>query len=227
MSLPSYSILIPAYNSQSSIGELIDQIIKIENKPDAIIVVNDGSKDNTSEIANSKNVIVYDSIKNYGKGNALKKGFEIFISKTESDYVLCMDADLQHEPASINSFLKKTTNNAKPVVVGKRDFKIGQMPFLRYLSNTFTSAILSKISGQNIEDSQCGFRLIKRDIIKQVKTKENGFQFESEFLIECAKKKIEINFVSIPTIYNNSASNISHIKDTFKFTQLILKEIFT
>jgi len=226
MNFPNYAVLIPAYNAQETIGELIDQLQQIQNKPSSIIVINDGSVDKTSEIIRSKNVMFSDNPKNIGKGGALKKGFEIFSSETRAEYVLCLDADLQHPPKSIQSFLKKVTEEKPLVIIGKREFKIGQMPFLRYLSNTITSFILSKISKQEIKDSQCGFRLISRKVLNRIQMSENGFQFESEFILKCAREKINISFVNIPTIYNNNGSNISHLIDTYKFVRLILKEIY-
>lgn len=226
MNFPTYTVLIPAYNAQKTIGKLIDQLFQIPNRPDSIIVINDSSVDKTSEIARTKKVIVYDFNKNSGKGNALKKGFEIFLSETKSQYVLCMDADLQHPPASIKSFLEKAQKEDASIVIGNRNFIIGQMPFLRYLSNTMTSIILSKISKQKIQDSQCGFRLIKREVLDTLKMNEGGFQFESEFILKCAREKIKIHFVNIPTIYNNNGSNISHFKDTYRFVRLISKEIY-
>ena len=100
------------------------------------------------------------------------------------------------------------------------------MPILRYLSNTLTSFIISKITGQDIKDSQCGFRLIKKDVLDTINISENGFQFESEFILMCARKNIKMFFVNIPTVYNDSSSNISHFRDTYKFVRLIIREIF-
>ncbi len=226
MNLPSYSVLIPAYNAQDTIGELIEQLHKVSINPDSIIIINDGSTDKTSEIVKSKNTIMFDLKNNSGKGSALKRGFDIFLTKTDSRYVLCMDADLQHPTSSIESFLERAEQENCSIVIGNRKFIIGQMPFLRYLSNTITSFILSKITGQKIKDSQCGFRLIKREVLNNFEMKENGFQFESEFILNCARENLQIGFVNIPTIYNHYGSNINHFKDTYKFTHLIIKEIY-
>ncbi len=225
MNLPSFSVIIPAFNAQDTIGALLEQLKKKSPAAEVIFVINDGSTDKTSQIAKSMDVRVLDLAGNMGKGHALKKGIELFLTETESDYVLFMDADLQHPPISIKSFLDKANNDDSLVLIGKRTFKIGQMPFLRYLSNKITSFILSKITHQNIKDSQCGFRLIKRDILKSINVEEEGFQYESAFILNCARENIQIDFVNIPTIYNNNGSSISHFDDTYKFCKLIFKEI--
>jgi glycosyltransferase involved in cell wall biosynthesis len=226
MNLPSFSVIIPAFNAQDTIGALLGQLKKKSPAAaEVIFVINDGSTDKTSQIAKSMGVRVLDLTVNKGKGHALRKGIELFLTETESDYVLFMDADLQHPPSSIKSFLDKANNTDSLVLIGKRTFKIGQMPFLRYLSNKITSFILSKITHQNIKDSQCGFRLIKRDTLKNINVDEEGFQYESAFILKCARENIQIDFANIPTIYNNYGSSISHFDDTYKFCKLIFKEI--
>ena len=98
------------------------------------------------------------------------------------------------------------------------------MPFLRVISNRTTSALLSMLTRQKIKDSQCGFRLIQRRVLEDIKLNENGFQLESEFIIEAVKKGYAISFVPIPTIYNQEESNINHLGDTFRFIRLFIKE---
>jgi len=226
MNFPSYSVLIPAFNAEKSIGELLRQLQNIKNKPSHSIVIDDGSSDNTYAISSQYNAHVIKFDKNYGKGLALQKGFEIFKQISSDPYLICLDADLQHPTGSIEKFLEKARDEKSPVIIGKREIRIGKMPFLRYLSNKITSYILSGITEQNIQDSQCGFRLISRDIMNDTIFKENGFQFESEFIIRCAEKNIPIKFVDIPTIYNSHHSSINHVGDTIRFIKLVIREIF-
>ena len=101
------------------------------------------------------------------------------------------------------------------------------MPFHRILSNVITSKILSIVTGQKIMDSQCGYRMIHRDIISKLELNEKGFQLESEMIVEVAKMRVKIDFVDIPTIYNQSGSSINNVKDTLRFIRYILKELVT
>jgi glycosyltransferase involved in cell wall biosynthesis len=226
MAFPSYTVLIPAFNAQSSIVQLLDQLKKVENPPAHIFVIDDGSKDETQSLALKKGAVVFRFNENSGKGGALQKGFELFKDQTTDDYLICIDADLQHTPAAIPSFLYKATELKQALIIGCREIKINRMPFLRFLSNRITSMILSRLTGLNIKDSQCGFRLIPRNILKENCFKENGFQFESEFILWCAKEKVPVEFVDIPTIYNSHGSSINHIGDTYKFIKLVIREVF-
>jgi len=222
----SYSVLIPAYNAQDSIKVLLEQIRSRPLKPDKIIVVDDGSYDETSKISSDHNANVFTHKSNYGKGAALKKGFELFLNTTKSDFIVCLDSDLQHTPECIDDFIMFAKSNNSDVVIGKRDISIKTMPFLRYLSNKLSSKILTFTTGQEISDSQCGYRLIKRNILEKIKLHENGYQLETEFILECARQSINMEFIYIPTIYNGNNSYINHVKDTIIFFKLVIKSLF-
>jgi glycosyltransferase involved in cell wall biosynthesis len=220
--MKKYNILIPAYNASETIEELINQLFKLGIKPENIIIVNDGSLDETSSIAKDLNVNVIDLQQNMGKGAALIKGFDYFLQNTKADFLICMDADLQHPVNSIPDFLQKNTK----FVIGNRKKSLKTMPFHRILSNVITSKILSFVIGQKILDSQCGYRMIHRDVICNIELKEKGFQLESEIVVETAKMNVKIDFVDIPTIYNQSNSNINNVKDTIRFVRYVTKEMF-
>lgn len=220
-----YDILIPAYNAQDSLPQLIKQLNSLELKPDKIYVIDDGSTDGTNTIADDLGCKVKSYAENKGKGFALKTGFNEFLQSSDSEFLICMDADLQHPAASIPDFLNLGQKEGSKFVIGNRRKSGGKMPVARIISNTLTSFILSIISRQKIKDSQCGYRLIHRDVLKLIKLKENGFQLESEFIIQAARKKVKIDFIDIPTIYNHENSHINHIGDTFRFIGLIIREL--
>jgi glycosyltransferase involved in cell wall biosynthesis len=221
----SYTVVIPALNAQDTISLLINQLQQIEYPPAHIFVVDDGSVDRTKILAEENNAVVFRYVENQGKGIALQKGFELFQENTNDNLLICMDADLQHPPAAIYAFLEKINKQYNALIIGSREIKIGKMPFMRFLSNKITSLILTRLTGQNIKDSQCGFRLIPRNILKDNSFKEKGFQFESEFILWCSKENIPVEFVDIPTIYNSHGSSINHIGDTYRFIKLIIREI--
>ncbi|MBN1406880.1 MAG: glycosyltransferase family 2 protein [Calditrichaceae bacterium] len=221
----SYDVLIPAYNAENTIAQLIDQIKELNIKPEKIIVVDDGSEDQTPNLIKDKVDSVITIKENKGKGFALRNGFNEFLKSNTSDYLICIDADLQHPVSYISKFVEYAEKRKSKFIIGKRDRKFGIMPFSRILSNSTTSLILSIISNQKIEDSQCGFRLIHREALCKLSLQENGFQLESEMIIKAAKQKISIDFIKIPTIYNGHISNINHLGDTIRFIRLVLSEL--
>ncbi len=221
-----YDLLIPAYNAGKTLPQLFHELDRLAHKPKNIIVVDDGSSDDTAAVAQKNKVEVISFPNNKGKGYALRSGFKHFLSSDDAEYLLCMDADMQHPPASIDDFLQEMAENDRFLIIGKRKRALFKMPPLRILSNSITSKILSLLLQKKIEDSQCGFRMFHRSLIENLKLEEDGFQLESEFIIRAAKKNINIRFIDIPTIYNNHNSNIRHINDTYRFIRLIVKELF-
>lgn len=220
-----YDVLIPAYNAEKTISELLSQLSSLIQPPENIIVTDDGSQDNTVQICENYKVRVIRNIENRGKGYVLKIGFKAFLEDSSTEYLLCLDADLQHPVSSVPDFLRVAENKQSKFVLGVRKDRLKSMPGHRVLSNLLTSYIISWFSDQNIKDSQCGFRLIHRDLLKKVKLAENGYQLESEMILDSAREGFLIDYVSIPTIYNDEKSYIGNFSDTFRFTRLIFREI--
>ena len=220
-----YDVLIPAYNAENTISELLSQVSSLIQPPENIIVADDGSQDNTVQICENYKVRVIRNIENRGKGYVLKIGFKAFLEDSSTEYLLCLDADLQHPVSSVPDFLRVAENKQSKFVLGVRKDRLKSMPGHRVLSNLLTSYIISWFSDQNIKDSQCGFRLIHRDLLKKVKLAENGYQLESEMILDSAREGFLIDYVSIPTIYNDEKSYIGNFSDTFRFTRLIFREI--
>jgi glycosyltransferase involved in cell wall biosynthesis len=220
-----YDVVIPAYNAEKTIPELLSQLAALDQPPENIIVVDDGSEDNTAQICEKHNVRIIRNFENRGKGDVLKVGIRAFLEDSQSDFLLCMDADLQHPVASIPDFLATASKKESKFVLGVRKDRLKSMPGHRVLSNLLTSQIISWISGQDIQDSQCGFRLIHKDVLRKVQLTEKGYQLESEMILESAKEGFHIDAVSIPTIYNNEKSYIANVSDTYRFTRLIIREL--
>ncbi len=215
--------VIPAYNAEKTIGTLIEGIKKFIPKED-IVVVDDGSLDETSKIAFGFGVSVIKLQKNYGKGKALKTGFE-FAKLKNYDAVLTLDADLQHNPNEIPKFIDKF-NEGFDIVIGNRMKNLKPMPIERIFSNKTTSFLISLRTRKKVLDSQCGFRLISMDVIRSVSAKSDGFSFESEFLIKALLAGFKVGFVDIETIYNSRASHIKHLRDTLNFISIYFQSFF-
>ncbi|HED11164.1 MAG TPA: glycosyltransferase family 2 protein [Caldithrix abyssi] len=224
----TYTILIPAYNAESSLAKLIESILRhtADFKPEKIIVVDDGSGDNTVTVARKLPVELISLPQNRGKGAALKEGYAYFLNHCRSGYLITLDADLQHPPENIGDFLQTAEKHNSAVIIGQRSFTPPAMPLMRVLSNTLTSQIISGLTGLKIPDSQCGYRMIRRDVLSRLELRENGFQLESEFFFRCRELKVRIDYCPIPTVYNDYGSSMHHVRDTLKFIQLMGRELF-
>lgn len=224
----TYDILIPVFNAENTIYQLLNEINQLSSsKPSRIIVVDDGSKDKTPEILDQINVFKIRLNENQGKGQALRVGFREFLEHSTSDYLLCMDADLQHPVNSIPHFINMAQETGTRLIIGNRERKIGVMPTHRILSNMITSFTMSRLTGQKILDSQCGFRLIHRKLIIEMlpTLQQEGFQMESEFILKTSRAGYSLSFVNIPTIYKNETSSIRNFKDTGRFISFTLKNL--
>ena len=220
-----YDVLIPAYNAEKTLPTLTRQLLQLRQPPGKIWVVDDGSNDNTVHCVNHPSVILKQLPKNHGKGFALRQGFNEFLNNSSAEYIICMDADLQHPVESVGTMVERLNHDQEKIIIGNRDKSARVMPLARVLSNKITSFILSKLTKQDILDSQCGFRAIHRQVLDGIELEENGFQLESEFILRVADRGWKIDFIEIPTIYNGSHSYIKHVGDTYRFIRLIIREM--
>ena len=221
--MSDYAVLIPAYNAAHTIGQLLDRIHMLKEAPQKILVVDDGSNDNTPGFAEEHGASVLRLPVNQGKGYALRQGLNWYVEKNFTGNIICLDADLQHPPEVIPDFINKTRQSGLPVIIGDRDKTPGKMPLHRILSNRITSGIISLLTGQKIPDSQCGYRLVHTDVLNEIELYENGFQMESEFILKAARQGVRIGSVPIPVIYNQQGSHIGNFRDTVRFVGLILR----
>ncbi|PKK84573.1 MAG: hypothetical protein CVT49_03085 [candidate division Zixibacteria bacterium HGW-Zixibacteria-1] len=215
-------ILVPAYNAGKYLVELTARIRKAAPETD-LLIINDGSTDNSAEILTSLSVTHLTNDPNRGKGATLQRGFDYALEKGY-DYVLTIDADLQHLPEEIPRFL-----DYRPyadLYIGTRDLRSKDMPPHRKLSNYITSLIISIFSGRRIRDSQTGYRMISTELIRALKQSYIGYMFESEQLFLAGKMNIDIAEIPISTIYEDSPSFINPFMDSARFVKLIWKRIF-
>lgn len=221
----NFCILIPAFNSEKTLEELLSRVSKILPLKEKILVVDDGSKDKTLEIAKSFGVKVLAHNRNLGKGEALKNGFSWAI-RNGFDFVLTLDSDLQHLPERIPNFLKAQKEMNSSLVIGSRMNDLKSMPIHRRASNTITSFLLSIRIGQKIEDSQSGFRLYSTQMLKEIKLETSRFELESEILIKAGINGFKISFVEIPTFYVDEKSEIRAFRDISNFVKIYLRSFF-
>jgi glycosyltransferase involved in cell wall biosynthesis len=219
----STAVIIPALNAEVTLPPLL-QALRQFFAAEQIIVVNDGSSDETAGVANAAHAIVIQHRLNQGKGAALESGFRFVRRQPQFRFALTMDADLQHLPSDVpNLFEEQRTSKAAIVVGARRRFAVG-MPLARILSNTITSSLVSIRTGISIPDSQCGFRLIRRDVIENIFLQSSGYEAETEFLIKAAKRSYPISSAPIQTVYGSERSYMTHATTTGKFLKTLSRK---
>ena len=200
------SIIIPVFNEANTLEKIIDKIHKVNIYKKEIILIDDGSTDNTKEIIKKKIAQKVDKVitheKNLGKGAAIRSAKE-FIN---GNYVIIQDADLEYDPNDYLKLLKPLQQNLTNVVYGSR--VLGKK---RYYNNNFSSnlrvffnhmlTILSNIiNNQNLSDAHTCYKIFKADTFKKINLKENGFSFCPEVTTKLANMKE--NIIEVEVNYN-------------------------
>ncbi|MEE9552913.1 MAG: glycosyltransferase family 2 protein [candidate division Zixibacteria bacterium] len=215
-------VIIPAYNSGENLPELLP---RIRSHIDDIVVIDDGSSDNTAAIANKLGAVVIIHKHNRGKGAALKTGF-VYALKNAYDTVITIDSDCQHNPDDIPRFIQARKETEADMIIGSRRNDIGKMPWPRQFSNWSTSRFLSLLLKNDIEDSQCGYRLISRKLLESIKLEYDRFELESEIIIKAIRAGFKIGFILIDARYDKSG--VSHMRpfaDTIRWCRAVLKSL--
>ena len=210
--------LIPGFNVAGLIGPLVRQVRPYVPE---VVVVDDGSRDGTGEEAKRSGATVLRHPKNLGKGKALQTGFQ-YVLKQETEGCLILDGDGQHSPEDIPTFLKAASDGAD-IILGKRMERPEQMPFIRRWTNRFMSYLISKLLGEDIPDSQCGFRFIRFEVLSKLNLEASKFEIDSEILIEAHRRHFRIVSVPIQTLYHGEKSSIRPLRDTWRFVRFILR----
>ena len=218
------AILIPAYNEEKYIKRVIKDCFKYRLD---IVIVDDGSIDNTLETVKSipvpKNfkIILIKHSKNLGKGQSLKTGFS-YIVKNNYSGVITIDADGQHKTSEIKNFLNVIEKENPDLIIGDRLGNTKNMPFVRLATNVFTSWVISNIAGIRVSDVQSGFRYISIKALKNIKLETKNFDTEPEIIIQVSWLGYNIKNIPISTIYNkNFVSYVNPFIDTIKFFKLV------
>jgi len=215
-------ILIPSYNEARTIGSVISQL-----KPRALTmyVVDDGSSDDTAVIARREGAVVVQHKVNKGKGAAMREGFSHIIKKGY-ERVIVMDGDDQHSSKDLDALISAMNESGSDMVIGNRMHDTSAMPKMRIFVNHLMSFLISKVSGVNVPDTQCGFRIIKIKLLEEISLESSNYEIESELIIKAARKKFTISSCPIKTVYQNEQSRINPLVDTFRFIVFITKTIF-
>ncbi|MBU4252429.1 MAG: glycosyltransferase family 2 protein [Candidatus Omnitrophica bacterium] len=213
-------VIIPTYNESRSIADLINQVTKLGLE---VIIIDDGSTDDTVKIVTACGVKVLVSLRNMGKGASLIKGYH-FALQQGFDEVISMDGDGQHSPDDLLAFIQKARNSQSALIVGNRMGMTKGMPVLRVITNFLMSKFISLVVGQQIPDTQCGFRLIKKELLSKIDLSTSRYETESEVLIKAAHLGFKIESIPVKTIYSGGKSQINFLVDTLRFLRFMILE---
>lgn len=206
--------LIPAYNEERKVAEVVEQTHQFL----PVLVVDDGSTDETARRAEAAGATVVYQQPNQGKGKALRAGFRYALAR-EYQAVLTLDADGQHAPDEIPKFLAAYAAEDSDLIIGARRFQ--QMPIIRRLANSVGRAVFSWAMGKRIRDNQSGYRLISRRLMEAVlDSHQAGFEFEVEMIVICAERGFKLSWVPIRTIYAGEVSHIDPWRHTVNFFRI-------
>ena len=221
------SIIIPCYNEQSTIKEIIYKINSQSNIEKEIIVIDDFSNDKTREILENelKNNIhkIILNERNYGKGYSIKKGIE----NASGDCIIIQDADLEYDPTDYTKLLDPIINDVADVVYGSRFIGTSERRVLYFwhtIGNKLLTLFSNMLSNLNLTDMEVGYKVFKSNVLKEINLVENRFGFEPEVTAKIAKKNIRIYEVGI-SYFGRKYSDGKKItwKDGFSAIRCIVK----
>jgi glycosyltransferase involved in cell wall biosynthesis len=219
------SIIIPVYNEQSTIGNIIERVkeaVEQTGLKNEIIVVDDHSYDKSLAIAKRQSVKLYSLKQHMGKGYALRAGF----SKARGDIILTIDSDGSHRPEELSEVLAPVLQEKADLVIGSRYMnhkKVAARKLNAFGVKLFNGSI-QLLTGVGVTDSQSGYRAMKREVLKSQKLTSSTYEIESEMLVKTAKEKFRVTEVPISFEQRTyGRSGVDPLVDGFK----ILLSIFS
>lgn len=221
------SALLPAFNEEKSISEVIK---RCKQYVDEVIVINDGSKDKTEEIAEKSGAVVYSHTTNFGVGTAIQTGIKIAL-KRNADVIVTLDSDGQHDPRYIPVMVDMIIKNGSDLVIGSRFLgksKTYEMPFLKKLGNISYSTLLSIFTQSRLTDTQSGFRALSKVVAENLSLKCT-FSYTHEMIINTSNRGFIVTEIPVAT-FSRRYGNSRVIKSLFKYNlntfSILLKSFF-
>jgi len=206
--------LIPAFNEAAYIVEVVRGAGRHVQE---VVLIDDGSSDNTAEMGQAAGATCIRSATNSGKASALRLGIAYALDR-DFTHALFFDGDGQHAAEDIPSLLEAGRESGADLVIGSRSFDRDRMPRARYYSNTVGSKLASWLVGREIKDSQCGFRLVRLEALRHLKLRGTKYELEMEILIKIARAGGSIVHVPVRTVYDHgqSRSKMKPVRDTVR-----------
>lgn len=212
--LMNVSLIIPAYNEEKNISNVIKRIPPVV---DETIVVNDGSNDRTAEVVSKHPVKLVSHKTHLGKGLALKTGSD----NSTGQVLVFMDGDGQHDPSDIRSLIMPIISGESDLVLGYRNLQ--DAPRIRKFSNFLARTAIKFFTRQEVNDPLCGFRAISKDAFNKLNLTKEGYEFEFDMIFEALKNDVRMANVPVSVDYDVGVSSITFL-DNVKIIFFVLKE---
>lgn len=214
-------VIIPALNAERSVGAVVRDCKTVVSD---VLVVDDGSADRTAEVAEEAGAQVVSHPVNRGKGAALKTGFA-YALEHGFDAVLTLDADGQHLAREIPKFFAAREETGADLIIGGRAHLFGQMLPRRRFANRFSARCIAFASHTDVTDSQSGFRLYSAQLLRAIRLRSEGFDMESEVIVQAGQRKFKI--LSIPIdlgfVDGQSTSHYKPLMDTIRIAWTVIR----
>ena len=211
-----FAAVIPAFECAATVGEVVR---KTAVHVGTVVVVDDGSADDTARRAAEAGALVLRHPENRGKGRALQTGIAHCLDLAEPvDAIVLLDADGQHDASEIPGLLSAWRSNCAQLVIGSRWSDPSLIPGERYWTNYIGSRILSWFTGRELEDSQSGYRVLDAALAGRLRLSSDGYAIETEMLIKAAAEGARIGHVRVRTIYNEAGSHFRPLLDTVRIS---------
>ena len=198
-------LVIPCFNEAKAIGDVVKGAKKVFGKSShdfEIVVINDGSRDNSSEIARKSGVTVIDHILNQGAGGATLTGLS-YARNNAFDYAITIDADGQHDPNDALSCFLQAVETKSDLLIGSRMINTSGMSKVKVIGNRGLSLITGLLFGVNVTDSQSGLRVFSRKALDNLTWKSTGYEFTSETIWRAKQARLGISEYPIRAIYTD------------------------
>jgi glycosyltransferase involved in cell wall biosynthesis len=202
--------LVPAFNEAGMIRQVLDGLRGVVSH---VLVVDDGSTDGTQRIAEESGAEVISNRVNRGKGHAIRWGIRALAARDYS-HVLLLDADMQHVPSEALTLIDAAARTGADLVLGERRFDQVDMPASRYHANRWGSRVLSWFVGLPLQDTQCGFRVVRFSALRDVPLYARGYEIETEMLVKLWRRGARIATVPVSAIYAGQVSKLRPVRDT-------------
>ena len=213
-------VVIPTYNNEKTLEQVVSETLSLIGEESDVIVINDGSTDNSTSILNSceENIELISYAKNQGKGYALRLGFARAI-ELGYDRVITIDSDGQHYPDDIHSILAVSHNNPHSVVMGTRNMKQESVPGKSSLGNKISNFWFKVETFISLDDTQTGFRLYPLKPISEIRLFSKKFELETELIVRLAWKGVTFKQASVKVLYDET-ERVTHFRPFKDFLRI-------
>lgn len=201
-------VVLPAYNEASVIGDVLCRIPhRIDDMSVTPVVIDDGSSDNTAEIARQNGALVFRHITNLGVGAATITGLRA-AQNLDADVIVTMDSDGQHDPEEIQDLVRCLVSGPFDAVIGSRLLSPQGMPATRFMANLLLNAVTFAVYGKIVSDSQSGFKVFSRNALNRMKLNASGYEICSEIIGELYRNNLTYKSLPVRAVY----TTYSHAK---------------